>query len=117
MKGTDLEIIDEYLKKPFINPVLLKEIIKRNLYDIVNYIDGKNYDEMRANARMRLAKRDNKYLGDPEIEWFADMIDRLIFLKNELNKIKITETSQLLDVLNEMVEISKKINDYYKNGH
>jgi len=111
---TDLELIDEYILKcrGFVSPALLGEVTSRGLYSVINFLPP-DIKEARAIARARLVKR-GKYLGDPEIQWFADRVDRLNFLRKDLEKINLADVDKSLILINEMKLISEEIKNYYK---
>lgn len=109
---TDLELIYEFIGKPFINPALFRQIRERGLYNIVNFLPP-NAKEAKAVVHARLAKN-GKYIGNEEIQIIADKIDRIQFLKQSIVDIKASEVQELIPILSEMQELSNFVLDYYK---
>lgn len=110
----DLEAIDNYIEKcrEFVNPKLLYDIQSRGLYDIINYLP-RNVKEAKSIARARLAKI-GRCFGDAEIDNIANTIKRLEWLKNALNQTNIADADKILPLLNEMIECTEYIKNYYK---
>lgn len=110
----DLEVIDDYIKncRDFINPKLFREINKRGLYKIVNQLPY-NHDEAKAVARARLAKI-GKAFGDEEIDQIANTVQRMEFLRDELNKIPMTDTDKILPLVTELITQAEYVRDYFK---
>lgn len=113
---TDLELVDKFCEEcmQFINPAIFRQIQDRGLYDIINYLP-KTTAEAKAVARARMAKQ-GKYFGDPEIDAIAGTIQRIEFLRKELNKISITDVHEILPILEEMITLSVYVKDYFKES-
>lgn len=111
---TDLELVDEYIVKcsRFVNPTLLREVTNRGLYNIINYLP-KDINEAKVIARGRMAKI-GKYFEDEEINEIANKIQRAEYLRNELNKLRMSEADEIASIINEMLELNTFILDYYK---
>lgn len=111
---TDIELIDEYIEKcsRFINPRLFAEVNSRGLYNIINFLPG-DIQEAKSVARARLSKI-NRYFEDEQITQIANEIERVEFLRDQLNKTKITDVTKTLPILEEMINRSKFVKDYFK---
>jgi hypothetical protein len=112
--ANDLEAIDQYIIncRDFINPKLFRDINNRGLYKIIN---GLPYDvnEAKAIARARLAKI-GKSFGDEEIDQIANTVQRMEFLRDELNKIAMTDTDKVIPIVNELITQAQYVRDYFK---
>lgn len=114
MASTDLELIDKWCETclRFINPRMLREIKRRGLYNVINYLPN-NEKEAKAVARARLAQI-GKYFGNDEIDQIANEIQRVEFLKNKLIEINIADADKVEPILKEMLERTRFIKNYYK---
>ena len=111
---TDIQLVDEFIEKcsRFINPKLFREIEKRGLYDIVNMLPH-NIDEAKVVARARLSKS-NKFFNDEEITQISNEIERMYFLRNELQSMNIADVDKYIPLLNEWKNRAEFIKNYYK---
>ena len=111
---TDLDLVDNYIERcqQFVNPFLLRQVTNRGLYHVINFLPH-DIKEAKAVARARLIKM-GKFFDEPEIDAIFQEINRLEFLKNELNKIKITDVDKLIPILGEMSQRSLYVRDYFK---
>lgn len=112
---TDLELVNEYIEKcsRFVNPMLLGEVSRRGLYNIINYLPN-DRKEAKAVAYSRLAKQ-GKVFGDPQIDQIAGVIERCEFLRTQLTKSKMTEADENIPILIELLEHQKFIINYFKS--
>lgn len=111
---SDLQLVDLYCEecRSFVNPKLFRQINDRGLYDIVNFLPKDIY-EAKAIARARLMER-GQYFGDPEIDEIAGKIQRLETLKKKLYGMNMTEVNITIPILDEMIELSEYVKDYFK---
>lgn len=111
----DLELVDEYIEKcqRFIDPILLREVTTRGLYNIINFLPA-NIKEAKSVARGRLAKK-GKYFGDDEIDQIANEIQRIEFLINKLSSLKATDVHKTLPLISEIQSRSEFVRDYFKH--
>lgn len=111
---TDLQCVDNYIEKcrDFVNPILLKDIQSRGLYNVINFLPN-DINEAKSIARARMAKM-GKCFGDDEIDHIANTVNRVEFLRNKLNGMSMTDCDKVLPILNEMRKLSENIKDYYK---
>lgn len=112
---TDLQLIDRYCEKciQFVDPFLLREIMKRGLYNIINYLPGQNAQERKAVARARLGAA-GKTFGDAEIDDIASTIQRCEALRSVLNQTNMADAHTVLPILEELREHTSAILNYYK---
>jgi hypothetical protein len=110
----DLQAIDQYIEncRDFINPKMFRDINKRGLYKIINQLP---YDrnEAKAVARARLAKI-GKAFGDEEIDQIANTVQRMEFLRDELNKTPMTDTDKILPLVTELITQAEYVRDFFK---
>lgn len=111
---TDLECVDNYIEKSqdFINPKLFREISQRGLVQIINLLP-KDIREAKAIARARLSKA-GKYFGDEQIDQIAGTVQRLEFLRGNLNSLSMTDCDKTFVILAEMKELSAFVKEYFK---
>ena len=111
---TDLEFVDHYIDKcrQFVNPLLLGEASRRGVVRFLNYLP-RDVNEARSVARARMAK-EGKYFGEEEIDKIAGEIDRLRQLRDELNKIDLSEAHEVLPILEKMQAHSLFVKNYFK---
>jgi hypothetical protein len=110
----DLQAIDQYIEncRDFINPKMFRDINKRGLYKIIHQLP---YDrnEAKAVARARLAKI-GKAFGDEEIDQIANTVQRMEFLRDELNKTPMTDTDKILPLVTELITQAEYVRDFFK---
>lgn len=111
---TDLEFIDLYIEKSrdFIPPQLFREIQDRGLYNIINYLPY-SVDEAKSIARARMAKM-QRFFGEPEIDKISGEVIRFEFLLKRLNQTNPADAHDIIPILEEMLNLSKYIKDYFK---
>ncbi len=111
---TDIEFVDYWIDNSvFINPILLRELCSRDLYDITNLLQGKNKAERRSEARARLAAA-GRYIGDPEIEKFAGVVDRIKFLQKRIEDTNPTDFMSLEQYCNDLKGNVDWLKNYFK---
>lgn len=112
----DLQAVDNYIEKclEFVNPVLLRDITDRGLYNVINYLP-RNIKEAKAVARARLAKM-GKCFGDPEIDQIANTVQRIEHLREKLNALSMTDCNKVLEIVDEIKVHSEFIRDYFKEN-
>lgn len=110
----DLQAIDRYIEKcrQFVNPALLRDINRRGLYKIINYLPV-DVNEAKAVARARLAKI-GKSFGDEEIDQIANTVQRMEFLRDQLNGISMTDVDKVMPIVNELITQAERVRDYFK---
>jgi hypothetical protein len=113
----DLQVVDHYCETclDFINPVTVREICARGLFHIINSLP-KNVAEAKAVARARMAVK-GKYFNDPEIDDMAGKIQHLEMLKKRLVEMNMADPHHYQPVLQEMLELSHAVLNYYKPVH
>lgn len=111
---TDLELIDKYIEQSrnFVPPLLFRDVERRGLGHIINYLP-KDIKEAKAIARGRMAQL-GQYFGDEEIDKIAGEINRLKFLRKQLEGKNLADADKVIPILEEMQAISLYIRDYYK---
>jgi hypothetical protein len=114
MPLTDLELIDKYCEEclAFIDPGIFREIRARGLYSIINMLPN-NVNEAKAVARARMRER-GKYFNDSEIDQIAGTVQRLEFLRQQLQQVNMSDAHVLLPILDEMKELAHFVSDYFK---
>lgn len=113
-EATDLQLVDLYIVecRRFVSPGLLRLVCNRGLYHVINFLPN-NVDEAKGVARARLAKM-GKFFGEPEIDAIAQEIQRVEFLRKQLNETPVTDVHKTLPILQEMIQRSQYIQDYFK---
>lgn len=111
---TDLELVDKYIEEctRFVHPMLLNDVIARGLYSVINRLPN-NIEEAKAVARARLASM-GKHFYDEEIDQIAGEIQRLEFLRKQLNSTTITDVDKLIPILTEMQTRAEFVKNYFK---
>lgn len=112
----DLEAVDNYIERcrQFVNPILLRDITARGLYHVINLLPG-DIDEAKSVARARLAKM-GKFFNDAEIDQIANEVQRIEFLRDKLNSLEMTDVDKTLSILQEMVQHTEFVRDYFKQN-
>ena len=110
---TDLEFLDHYIEecRRFVNPRLLGEAQNRGLVGYLNYLPS-NVEEAKGVLRARLSTS-SKYYDEPEIDKIAGEMNRLQFLKKELNSLNIADAHKIIPVLQKMLGHSEYIKNYF----
>lgn len=110
---TDLECVDNYIEKSrdFIDPKIFREINQRGLYQIINLLPN-DAREAKAIARAHLSKT-GKYFGDEQIDQIAGTIQRLEFLRANLNSLSMTDCDKTFVILSEMKDLSIFVKEYF----
>jgi len=112
---TDLELLDKYCDTcaEFIQPLIFREVQSRGLLRIVDHLGTKDPKMMKSLVRGRLARM-GRYIGDPEIEHIASIVDRLEYLRNQLNAISMTDAVKVNALADEMNQLSSNLLNWYK---
>jgi hypothetical protein len=111
---TDLELVYKWCEEciNFPNPLLLRDIEARGLYNIINYLPD-DVEEAKAVAYARMLKA-GKAFGDDEIDYIADRITTLEGMRVKLNETPITDSHKIAKYLDFMVVLNNEIKDYFK---
>lgn len=111
---TDLELVNKFCEecRDFINPLLLRDIESRGLYNIINYLP-KDINEAKIVAYARMAGK-GMVFGNDEIDKVSgeiQMLNKLVLNFKEMNQADVHQT---IPVMEEMLERAKYIRDYFK---
>ena len=116
-KCTDLEIIDLFCEEciDFIDPAIFREIRKRGLYSIINKLHSDNVAERKALARAKL-KVTGVYVGDPEIEQIASIVESIKSLQQQVYQTSPTEAIELLQLSQTLQDHCETLKNYYRSN-
>ncbi|NDE91601.1 MAG: hypothetical protein EB059_10815 [Alphaproteobacteria bacterium] len=112
---TNLDLLDKYCDTclDFIHPSIFREIEGRGLTTLINRLNTLDPKEAKAIIRARLASK-GQYVGDPEIERIASIVDWLQILRYRLNQLNMASAHDVKKIAAEMLEHSQLLLDFYK---
>lgn len=113
---TDLELIDYWIESGcahFPDPRMFRHINSRGLYGVIDRLEGRTHEQMKASARARMAAR-GKYTGDPEIEAVASLMDRIGGVQKQLCRIKPSEAEQIKETAERLAVLANQLLNYFE---
>ena len=110
---TDLELVDYYIDTcmHFIDPRTFHKIQDRGLYSIINHLGGEG-SEAKQVARARMAET-GRYVGNPDIEVMAGLVDRIRALQKEISAINPADADKIKSKAEQIIWASASLLSKY----
>lgn len=112
---TDLELLDFFIDEctSFIDPRIYRHISNRGLSWIIKTGLTNSREENRAIVRARLAST-GRYIGHPEIEHIAAVVDRIKATQKEISTVDPTDPKRLIELAARLSSLSEEVANFYK---